>query len=118
MCVATSLSFTVHEANCSGATYNLIINGVVVATRVPSGECSCDASPETVTTSTDPVALALVKGCNDAFAVVHENGEGVYLARVEVNVAYSSGLPATICVHDAMAGGGCSPRPLCDCVRP
>src|SRR5436309_2767965 len=57
---ATSVSFLVYETSCNNGTrVDFSVNGNVVASLDPRGDCTCNPSAPKTVTVTDPAVLAL-----------------------------------------------------------
>ncbi len=113
----TAVTFTILHADCGvgSQSFDLFMNGTLLATVPTTQQCGCNAAP-LVVTFTDGATLGLFDpdGCN-SFEVV-PNSLDIALGYARVTVDHPAG-PTSMCLLDAMAEGtqlACDDRNLCD----
>ena len=112
-----SVTFTILHADCGvgSQSFDLFMNGTLLATVPTTQHCGCNASP-LVVTFTDSATLDTFDpdGCN-TFEVVPSSLD-IALGYASVTVNHPDG-PTRLCLLDAMAEGTqltCDARNICD----
>ena len=112
-----SVTFTILHADCGvgSQSFDLLMNGTLLATVPTTQHCGCNATP-LVVTFTDSATLGLFdpEGCN-TFEVVPSSLD-IALGYASVTVDHPAG-PTRLCLRDAMAEGTqltCDARNICD----
>ncbi len=112
-CSATSVTFEIEEAACAGGTFDLWINGAVVKNVAPAVGCTCNLTPMKIVIN-DAASLSKITGAGDKFAITVNGGSQMAYGYAKVDVAFSNAAAVSVCLYDAIAGGNCVARELCN----